>query len=94
MEREFSAGGVLVKQIGGGADVYADVRNVSFWFPRGGVTMGVNLDPARGDFGHAFIREQDFSAGEVQTKLNIALQRLDDSERIEWKLTIPEISST
>jgi hypothetical protein len=83
--------GVLIKQILP-ADIYADVRNVSFFYPRGGVTQGSNLDPASGNFGSALIPEQNFSQGEAQQDQNVVLQRLKDdskgAQRIEWELII------
>jgi hypothetical protein len=84
--------GVLIKQVLGPADIYADVRNVSFFFPRGGVTQGASLDPAASKFGDAFIAEQNFSEGEAQQNQNVVLQRVkDDSKggsRIEWELIV------
>ena len=83
--------GVLIKQILP-ADIYADVRNVSFFYPRGGVTQGSNLDPASGNVGSALIPEQNFSQGEAQQDQNVVLQRLKDdskgAQRIEWELII------
>ena len=71
---------------------YADVRNLSFWFPRGSVTKGSNLDPAAGNFGTDFFQEQEFDTGEKRQEFNVILQRMkDDSQgarRIEWELII------
>jgi hypothetical protein len=70
-------------------DIYADVRNVSVWFPRGGVTKGSQLDPPNGKFGSAFIDEQTFVQTEAHDKSGITLWRKVDSEnRIEWELFI------
>jgi hypothetical protein len=81
--------GVLVKQVFGTDDIYADVRNVSVWFPRGGVTKGSQLDPPNGKFGSAFIDEQMFVQTEAHDKSGITLWRKVDSEnRIEWELFI------
>jgi hypothetical protein len=84
--------GVLIKQVLGPADIYADVRNVSFFFPRGGVTQGTSLDPAANKFGDAFIAEQNFGAGDAQQNQNVVLQRVKDDSRgetrIEWELII------
>lgn len=85
--------GVLVKQVPViNTDLYADVRNLSFWFPRGSATKGSNLDPAAGNFGTTFFQEQEFDTGEKRHEYNVILQRMqDDSQgarRIEWELII------
>lgn len=85
--------GVLIKQAPiVNTDLYADVRNLSFWFPRGSVTKGSNLDPAAGNFGTDFFQEQEFDTGEKRQEFNVILQRMkDDSQgarRIEWELII------
>jgi hypothetical protein len=86
--------GVLIKQVAiVNSDIYADVRNVSFWYPRGGVTKGANLDPAGGNFGTDLIPEQDFIESSTPSQeFNVILQRMkDDSQgarRIEWELII------
>lgn len=73
-------------------DVYADVRNVSLWYPRGGVTTGPDLDPAAGKIGNStLIREQDFTVDETHfdSRGRIGLSRVDDSDnRIEWKFFV------
>ena len=83
---------MLIKQVLGTEDIYADVRNVSLFFPRGGVTHGTSLDPVANKFGDSFIAEQNFGEGEAQQNQNIVLQRVkDDSKgdsRIEWELII------
>ena len=43
--------GVLIREFFNGQDVFCDVRNMRTWFPRGRVTAGDNLDPAKGKFG-------------------------------------------
>ena len=84
--------GALVPHVLGSSDLSADVRNVSFFFPRGGVTQGSNLDPHGGNFGGTLITEQNFAEGEEHQEQNVVLKRLaDDSKgakRIEWELTI------
>lgn len=84
--------GVLIKQVLGPADIYADVRNVSLFFPRGGVTQGTSLDPAANTFGASFIAEQNFGVGDAQQNQNVVLQRVNDDskgdKRIEWELII------
>lgn len=84
--------GVLIKKVLGPADIYVDVRNVSFFYPRGGVSQGMNLDPHAGNFGTPLIAEQNFAESETQQNQNVVLQRLkDDSKgnmRIEWELII------
>ncbi len=84
--------GVLVPKVLGPSDLYADVRNVSFFFPRGGVTQGSNLDPHGGNFGGALIPEQNFAENEEHQEQNVVLKRLTDdskgAKRIEWELTI------
>lgn len=84
--------GALVTKVLGPNDLYADVRNVSFFFPRGGVTQGSNLDPHGGAFGAALISEQNFVQGEEHQEQNVVLKRLGDdskgAKRIEWELTI------
>lgn len=70
-------------------DIYADVRNVSLWFPRGGVTTGPDLDPVSGKTGNTvLIREQDFDQDEFQSDSHglVGLSRVSDSDnRIEWQ---------
>ncbi len=79
------------KEVAPGLDRYADVRNVSFWFPRGGVFTGANLDPRNGVFGEAFIAEQNFEQGEQRKRVTFILKRRVNSEdRIEWELTAGE----
>lgn len=84
--------GVLIKRVLGPEDIYADVRNVSFFYPRGGVSKGRDLNPAGGTFGENLIAEANFFEGEEQQGENVVLQRLvDDSagaKRIEWQLVI------
>ncbi len=81
--------GVLFRQPNVAGDYYADVRNVSFWYPRGGVTWGLDLNPSSGKIGGAFINEQDFAQGQVWEQGGIALERSGDSEdRIEWNLFV------
>lgn len=84
--------GVLIKRVLGPEDIYADVRNVSLFYPRGGVSKGRNLNPAGGTFGVDLISEANFFEGEEQQGENVVLQRLvDDSagaKRIEWQLVI------
>jgi hypothetical protein len=85
--------GVLVKHFINADDFYADVRNVSFWFPRGGVTSGPNLDPPSGKVGNPFIAEQNFYEGESHAlPAQMALQRNRDSDtHIEWELTVVQL---
>jgi hypothetical protein len=81
--------GVLVKDVDPDVDLYADVRNVQFWYPRGGVSTGANLDPPGGIVGSAFIPEQNYSQGERRKKAKIVLKRNHDSDGfIEWELVI------
>lgn len=84
--------GVLLAQVLGPDDIYADVRNVSFFYPRGGVTTGKSLDPAGGNVGASLIEEANFFEGEEKQGQNVVLQRLtDDSQgakRIEWQVII------
>ena len=81
--------GVLFRQPNVAGDYYADVRNVSFGYPRGGVTWGLDLNPSSGKIGGAFINEQDFAQGQVWEQGGIALERSGDSEdRIEWNLFV------
>lgn len=84
--------GVLIKQILGANDLYADVRNLSLWFPQGEVTKGTQLDPPNGIFGADVIPEQGFGDGKYLQAENIGLERRkDDSQgayRIEWLLTV------
>jgi hypothetical protein len=83
--------GVFVKGVDPGLDLYADVRNVSFWWPRGGIFTGANLDPATGNFGAPFIAEQNFDPGEERKRVKIVLKRRDNSDGcIEWLVTIGE----
>ncbi len=83
--------GVLVTNVDPGVDLYADVRNVQLWYPRGGVSSGGNLDPSSGNIGNPFIREQNYAQGERHKKARIVLQRNDDSiGQIEWELIIGE----
>ena len=84
--------GVQITKVLGPNDLFADVRNVSFFFPRGGVTQGSTLDPHSGNVGSALIPEQNFGQGEEHQEQNVVLKRLaDDSQgakRIEWELTV------
>lgn len=84
--------GVQITKVLGPNDLYADVRNVSFFYPRGGVTQGSNLDPHGGNFGSALITEQNFAQGEEHQEQNVVLKRLDDdskgAQRIEWELIV------
>lgn len=84
--------GVLIKHALGTNDLYADVRNLSLWFPQGEVTKGAQLDPPNGVFGAHVIPEQGFGEGKYLQAENIGLERRkDDSEgayRIEWLLTV------
>lgn len=81
--------GVLIRQVDPGTDLYADVRNVSYWYPRGGVTTGSNLEPHNDVFGNAFIAEQNYAEREQRKRAKIILKRKDDSPgRIEWELMV------
>ncbi|MFN8675972.1 MAG: hypothetical protein U0Z70_06305 [Thermomicrobiales bacterium] len=85
--------GVLIKKcLPKGEDIYADVRNVSLWLPRGGVTKGLNLDPEMGNLGDSIIPEQAFFGGDSKTAQdNVDLGRFDKdlfAPRVEWKLTV------
>lgn len=81
--------GVLIRHTPGWQDVYADMRNVSLWFPRGSVVDGDNLDPHSGMDGHILINEQDFSQRETQRDGYFTLTRKDDSkDRIEWEFVV------
>jgi hypothetical protein len=85
--------GVHIKQTPGWQDVYADVRNVSFWFPRGGVTEGQDLDPHTGKVGSPLIDEQNFVVGEAHGRAGFVLRRKGDSaDRIEWEFVVGEPS--
>ena len=85
--------GVHIKQTPGWQDVYADVRNVSFWFPRGGVTEGQDLDPHTGKVGSPLIDEQNFGVGEAHGRAGFVLRRKGDSaDRIEWEFVVGEPS--
>lgn len=83
---------VLIRGINNGQDIHCDVRNVSFWFPRGGVSTGANLDPTNGVYGNTLIPEQDFGVWERQASGRFALVREpDDShgrKRICWNLIV------
>lgn len=83
---------VLIRGINNGQDIHCDVRNVSFWYPRGGVSTGANLDPKNGVYGDALIPEQNFSVWEKQSSGRFSLVREpDDShgrKRIDWNLII------
>lgn len=84
--------GVLIRELNYGKDIFCDVRNVTYWYPRGGVTTGVNLDPHNGNVGTAYIPEQNFSEGEEKYNQRAVLRRLNDDShgerRIEWRLII------
>jgi hypothetical protein len=81
--------GVLLKNASGWQDLYADVRNLSFWFPRGGVSVGDKLDPHNGKFGSRYFAEQEFSVGDVREDIALILKRNADSAgRIEWQLIL------
>jgi hypothetical protein len=81
--------GVLIRQVDPGTDLYADVRSVTYWYPRGGVTTGADLDPHTGLFGDAFIAEQNYAEGEQRKRARITLKRRDDAAgRIEWELIV------
>lgn len=83
--------GVLVKEVDPDTDLYADVRNVQLWYPRGGVSTGTNLDPATGIVGTPFIPEQNYAQGERRKKAKIVLNRNhDSSDFIEWELIVGE----
>jgi hypothetical protein len=86
--------GVQIKHVILSDDIYADVRNVSFWFPAGGVTGGQNLDPPAGKVGSTLIREQGFDQGEehhlVMPRLGLERKR-DSDTHIEWELTVSQI---
>lgn len=45
-------------------DLYVDVRNIAFWFPRGSVTQGKNLDPPNFQVGDYVLTEQNFGVGD------------------------------
>ncbi len=83
--------GVLIREFFNGQDVFCDVRNMRTWFPRGRVTAGDNLDPAKGTFGAEFIAEQGYFEGEEQQSGVFRLQRQKDdsngARRIEWFFT-------
>jgi len=88
--------GVLIRQIvwsgGEQMDMFCDVRNVTYWYPRGGVTAGFNLDPTTGNVGSAYIPEVNFAENEEKYNQRAVLRRLKDdsngARRIEWKLTV------
>jgi hypothetical protein len=80
--------GVLIHNVDPGTDLYADVRNVPYWYPRGGVSTGQNLDPAAERYGDVYIAEQNFDQREERRKRRIALKRLADTDTINWELTI------
>ena len=85
--------GVHIKQTPGWQDVYADVRNVSFPFPRGGVTEGQDLDPHTGKVGSPLIDEQNIVVGEAHGRAGFVLRRKGDSaDRIEWEFVVGEPS--
>ena len=84
--------GILIRELNEGKDVFCDVRNLRIGYPRGGVSTGDNLDPATGNFGAAYIREQGFSVDEEKYNSRAVLRRLSDDShgerRIEWRLTV------
>lgn len=84
--------GVLIRKLNDGKDVFCDVRNLRLGYPRGGVTTGVNLDPANGNVGTAYIPEQSFSEEEEKYNQRAVLRRLNDdskgARRIEWRLIV------
>jgi hypothetical protein len=45
-------------------DLYVDVRNIAFWFPRGSVTQGKNLDPPNFQVGDYVLTERNFGVNE------------------------------
>ena len=45
-------------------DLYVDVRNIAFWFPRGSVTQGKNLDPPNFSVGDYVLTERNFGVNE------------------------------
>ncbi len=86
--------GVLIKHFITSHDVYADVRNKSFWLPTGGVTSGPDLDPPAGKTGSVLIREQafDFDESHFANLPKLSLKRKRDSDtHIEWELTVTQI---
>ena len=86
--------GVLIKHVILSEDVYADVRNISFWLPTGSLSSGPNLDPPAGKTGSIRIREQGFDFGEqiVVTVPRLILGRKRDSDtHIEWELAVTQI---
>lgn len=84
--------GVLIRQLNNGQDIFCDMRNIATWYPRGGVTTGVNLNPPSGNVGAAYIPEANFAQGEEKFAQRAILKRLDDdskgARRIEWQLTV------
>ena len=81
--------GVLIKHTPGWQDYYADVRNVSLWFPQGGLSSGDHLNPAIGNIGGDNIPLQSFSVGEEHRDDYYTLKRKDDSaDRIEVELVV------
>ena len=86
--------GVLIKHFITSHDVYADVRNKSYWLPTGGVTSGPDLDPPAGKTGSVLIREQafDFNESHFANLPRLSLKRKRDSDtHIEWELTVTQI---
>jgi hypothetical protein len=86
--------GVLIKHNLLSEDIYADVRNKSFWLPTGIVSGGQNLDPPAGKTGNVRIREQGFDFGERIWVVvpRLALGRGSDSDtHIEWELLVIQI---
>lgn len=61
--------GVLLSTVsadGQGVDLFIDVRNLRFDFPRGAANVGFGLDPTRNNLGQALYGERDFAEGEAE----------------------------